>query len=72
MGMTVSETAAPLHGQERNKLHLILSLGENNSCNNHTSVVASTTMPKVCAVALDPEDVDEPYTMMNLARVHSF
>ena len=49
------------NGQERNKLHLTLSLSGNDSSNNRTNVVVSNTMPKICAIA--PEDVDEPYTL---------
>ena len=51
-------TSLKKNGQERNKLHLTLSLGESDSSNNHTSVVAPNSMPKVCAVA--PEHVDDP------------
>lgn len=56
------------NGQERNKLHLTLSLDGKDFSNNHTSVVAPNSMPEVHAVA--PEDVDEPYTVMSPAGVH--
>ena len=55
------------NGQERNKLHLTLSLGENDSSNGHTSEVAPKPIPKTCAVA--PADMDEPYTIMSPASV---
>lgn len=42
--------------QERSKLHLTLSLGGNDSSNNHTRIAARNSMPKICDVA--PKDVD--------------
>ena len=51
------------NGQERNKLHLTLSLGDNNCSNNRTYADEN-----VCAVA--PEDVNEPYTVMSPAGAH--
>ena len=55
------------NGQERNKLHLTLSLGGNDSTNGHISEVASKQITKMCAVA--PADMDEPYTVMSPASV---
>ena len=66
-----SDSAAPRvmeNGQERNKLHLTLSLDGKGSSDNHTSAVAPNSMSQVHAVA--PEDVDEPYTVMSPAGVH--
>ena len=55
------------NGLERNKLHLTLSLGGNDSSNSHISEVAPKLIPKTCAVA--PADMDEPYTVMSPAGV---
>ena len=65
--ITPKVMAPKKNGQERNKLHLTLSLGENDCSNNHTSVVASTSIPQVHAVAT--EYVDDPYTVMSPAGV---
>ena len=54
------------NGQERNKLHLTLSLGDNDCSNNCTDAGAPEN--NICAVA--PEDVDEPYTVMSPAGAH--
>ena len=51
--ITPKVMAPKKNGQERNKLHLTLSLGENDCSNNHTSVVASTSIPQVHAVATE-------------------
>ena len=51
------------NGQERNKLHLTLSLGGNDSSN---SDVFPELIPKTRA-AVAPADVDEPYTVMSPA-----
>ena len=56
------------NGQERNKLHLTLSLDGKGFSDNHTSTVAPNSMSQVHAAA--PEDVDEPYTIMSPAGVH--
>ena len=53
------------NGQERNKLHLTLSLCGNDSSNSHTSEVVPKLIPKSCVVA--PADTDEPYTVMSPA-----
>ena len=55
------------NGQERNKLHLSLSLGGNDSTNIHTHEAAPKPIPKKYAVAL--ADMDEPYTVMSPASV---
>ena len=66
--ITPKVMAPKKNGQERNKLHLTLPLGENDCSNNHTNVDASTSIPKVHAVA--SEDVDELYTVVSPAGVH--
>ena len=53
------------NGQERNKVHLTLSLDGNDSSNGHTSVIAPKQIPKMCAIA----PADEPYTVMSPASV---
>ena len=68
--LTPRVMALKKNGQERNKLHLTLSLSGNDSSNNCTSVVVSNSIPKICAIA--PEDVDEPYTVMSPAGIHWF
>ena len=55
------------NGQERNKLHLTLSLGSNDCSNSCTNEVMPKSIPKMCAVA--PADMDEPYTVMRPASV---
>ena len=55
------------NGQERNKLHLTLSLGGNESSNSYTSEIAPKLVPKMGAIA--PADMDEPYTVMSPAGV---
>ena len=53
------------NGQERKKLHLTLSLCENDSSNGHTNEVAPKLIPKSCIVA--PADTNEPYPVMSPA-----
>jgi hypothetical protein len=48
------------NSQERNKLHLTLSLCGNDSSNSN---VSPESIPTGCAVA--PEDAEEPYTVMS-------
>ena len=55
------------NNQERNKLHLTLSLGENDSSNSHTGEEAPKLIPATHAVV--PMDMDEPYTVMSPAGV---
>ena len=55
------------NGQDRNKLHLTLSLGSNELSNSRTNEVVPKSIPKMCAVA--PADMDEPYTVMKPAGV---
>ena len=55
------------NGQERNKLHLTLSLGENDSFNNPNGEVAPKPIPKTSVVA--PADMEEAYTVMSPAGV---
>ena len=52
------------NGQERNKLHLTLSLGGNNS---NGGEVAQKPVPKTSAAA--PADMEEAYTVMSPAGV---
>ena len=56
------------NGQERNKLHLTLCLGGNDSSDCSTSEVVPKSAPKVCAVS-PAADMDEPYTVMSPAGV---
>ena len=53
------------NNQERNKLHLTLSLGGNDSFNGHTGEEAPKLIPATHAVV--PMDMDEPYTVMSPA-----
>ena len=64
---TPREMALKNNGQERNKLHLTLSLGSNESSNSRTNEVVPKSIPKMCAVAL--ADMDEPYTVMSPAGI---
>ena len=63
---TVSDSVKK-NRQERNKLHLTLSLGGNDSSNSHINEVAPKQIPKTYAVA--PAEKDEPYTVMSPASV---
>ena len=53
------------NGQERKKLHLTLSLGENDSSNSHTGEVVTKSNPSTHVAV--PADMDEPYTVMSPA-----
>ena len=64
---TPTVMAVKKNRQERNKLHLTLSLGGNDSSNSHTNEVAPKQIPKTYAVA--PAEKDEPYTVMSPASV---
>ena len=55
------------NGRERNKLHLTLSLGGNNSFNNSNGEIAPKPVPKTSAIA--PTDMEEAYTVMSPASV---
>ena len=64
---TPKVTALKKNGQERNKLHLTLSLGGNDSSNGHTGEGAPKLIPATHAVV--PADMDEPYTVLSSAGI---
>ena len=53
------------NGQERHKLHLTLSLSENDSSNSHTGEVVTKSNPSTHVAV--PAGMDEPYTVMSPA-----
>ena len=64
---TPKVTALKKNGQERNKLHLTLSLSGNDSSNGRRGEVVPKSIPSTHAAV--PADMDEPYTVMSPAGV---